>query len=181
MKNKHKALFALALAVSMICGASEPFRITKDAMPEIVIQEGLRPFVARAARDVAGDLEKIFGVRPKVTTGTTGVPPVGNGSTGTTGKMPVVPVNAIVLAKGGSGWENYSLESVEGNVLKITGSDDRGVMFGLYRFASECLGVDPFYFWSGLAPAKAEAKEWKSIDIKQGDPSFKFRGWFIND
>ena len=169
MKNKHKALFALALAVSMTCGASEPFRITKDAMPEIVIQEGLRPFVARAARDVAGDLEKIFGVRPKVTTGTTGVPPVGGG------------VNAIVLAKCGSGWENYSLESMEGNVLKITGSDDRGVMFGLYRFAAECLGVDPFYFWSGLEPAKVEAKEWRSIDIKQGDPSFKFRGWFIND
>ncbi len=34
--------------------------------------------------------------------------------------------NAIVLAKGGSGWENYSVESTPGNILKITGSDDRG-------------------------------------------------------
>ncbi|MBO7684053.1 MAG: hypothetical protein J6T51_04955 [Kiritimatiellae bacterium] len=47
--------FALALVASMTCGAAEPFRIAKDAMPEIVIQEGLRPFVARAAEDVAGD------------------------------------------------------------------------------------------------------------------------------
>ena len=175
INNSSKALFVLVLAASMTCGAAEPFRIAKDAMPEIVIQEGMRPFVAKAVEDVAGDLEKIFGVRPKVATA------------GEYGRVECVeesagrPRPAIVLAKGGSGWENYSLESVAGNVLKITGSDDRGVMFGLYRFASECLGVDPFYFWSGLEPAKSVAKEWKSIDIKQGDPSFKFRGWFIND
>ena len=66
-------------------------------------------------------------------------------------------------------------------MLKIMGSDDRGVMFGLYRFASECLGVDPFYFWSGREPKKAEEKCWDGISISQGDPSFKFRGWFIND
>ena len=164
--------FALALVASMTCGAAEPFRIAKDAMPEIVIQEGLRPFVARAAEDVAGDLEKIFGARPAISR----VEHVERVERSTGCSRP-----AIVLAKGGEGWENYAIESVEGNVLKITGSDDRGVMFGLYRFASECLGVDPFYYWSGLEPAKAEAKEWKSIDIKQGDPSFKFRGWFIND
>ena len=61
-----RIICSLALAVSMMCGAAESFRIAKDAMPEIVIQEGLRPFVTKAAEDVAGDLEKIFGVRAKV-------------------------------------------------------------------------------------------------------------------
>ena len=165
----------------MMCGAAEPFRIAKDAMPEIVIQEGLSPFVAKAAEDVAGDLEKIFGVRAKIAV--------------VNGQDAYDTTNSIVLFKNqttqppnhqttqpSTGWENYALESVAGNVLKITGSDDRGVMFGLYRFASECLGVDPFYFWSGLAPERKDVMEWKDgISIRQGDPSFKFRGWFIND
>ena len=170
----------------MMCGAAEPFGMAKDAMPEIVIQEGLRPFVAKAAEDVAGDLEKIFGVRPKIIAG-------GPRSCSAADARERVPpdaaglgdsdqANTIILAKGGEGWENYTVESVAENVLKITGSDDRGVMFGLYRFASECLGVDPFHFWSGREPERKDAMEWKDgISIRQGDPSFKFRGWFIND
>ena len=140
-----------------------PFRIARSQMPELIIPDGLRPFVARAADDVAGDLEKIFGVRPRIV------------STPTSGK------NAIVLAKAGCGWENYAIESGPGNILAITGSDDRGVMFGLYRFASDCLGVDPFYHWSGICPARADERSWDAISIRQGDPSFRFRAWFIND
>ena len=167
--TSERIICSLMLTASMMCGAAEPFQITKGELPEIVIQEGLRPFVAKAAEDVAGDFEKIFGVRAKVTARGDARPPV-------------AATNCIVLAKGGEGWENYTIESAAGNVLKITGSDDRGVMFGLYRFASECLGVDPFYFWSGREPECKDAMEWKGgISIKQGDPSFKFRGWFIND
>jgi hypothetical protein len=159
-KNICALLFA---ATVLVCGAAEPFRISRDAMPRIVVGEGMRPFVSRAAADVAGDMAKAFGVRPQVVTGS------------------VAAANAIVLAKGGDGWENYSIESEAGNVLRITGSDDRGVMFGLYRFASECLGVDPFYRWSGREPEKTSERTWKGISIRQGDPSFRFRAWFIND
>ncbi|MBR4171418.1 MAG: glycosyl hydrolase 115 family protein, partial [Kiritimatiellae bacterium] len=143
--------------------AGEPFRVGRGRMPKIVLMDGMRPFVARAASDVAGDLEKIFGERPAVTTGS------------------VATADAILVTKGGAGWENYTLESKSGNVLTITGSDDRGAMFGIYRFASECLGVDPFYRWSGREPAKASVREWDSIAIHQGNPSFRFRAWFIND
>ena len=128
----------------------------------------MRQFVAKAAEDVAGDIEKIFGTRPKVVVGAQNAPSPAE--------------NAIILSKSGSGWENYEIESMPRNILRITGSDDRGVMFGLYRFASDCLGVDPFYRWSGLEPSKSAAREWAGgISIRQGDPSFKFRAWFIND
>ncbi|MBR0057313.1 MAG: glycosyl hydrolase 115 family protein, partial [Kiritimatiellae bacterium] len=132
-------------------------------MPAMVLPSGLRPFVARAAGDVADDLDRIFGARPRIVPS---APPGGN---------------AIVLAKSGNGWENYEIESRPGNVLAITGSDERGLMFGLYRFASDCLGVDPFRFWSGREPAKACERTWDSIRIRQRDPSFRFRGWFVND
>ena len=160
---RSTATLAACLLAAGVALATEPFRITRERMPQIVVAAGMRPFVSRAAADVAGDMEKVFGVRAQVTTGT------------------VAPANAIILAKSGEGWENYSIESAPGNVLKIVGSDDRGVMFGLYRFAADCLGVDPFYRWSGREPAKAAERTWDGISIRQGDPSFRFRAWFIND
>ncbi|MBQ2630884.1 MAG: hypothetical protein IJG13_14515, partial [Kiritimatiellae bacterium] len=166
--QKLQVSIALVAVLSAMQATAGAFTIRKDAVPQIVVPAGMRPFVAKAAEDVAGDIEKIFGARPNVVV----VAPDASSPAG----------NAIVLSKSGSGWENYAIESVQGNVLRITGSDDRGVMFGLYRFASECLGVDPFYYWSGIEPAKAVVREWKEgISIRQGDPSFKFRGWFVND
>ena len=74
----------------MVKGA--PFRITASAMPAMVLPSGLRPFVARAAGDVADDLDRIFGARPRIVPS---APPGGK---------------AIVLAKSGNGWENYEIE-----------------------------------------------------------------------
>lgn len=153
-----------ALAAASAVDAAAPFRLARDRMPAIVVQDGLRPFVLRAANDVADDLETIFGARPAVTVGA------------------APAADALVVAKGGDGWENYTLASADGNVLRITGSDDRGAMFGLYRFASDVLGVDPFRFWSGRTPAKTAERTWPDgIALRQGDPSFRFRAWFIND
>lgn len=155
-------IILLSLSFVFAAQAAEPFRIAREAMPQICVEPGLRPFVARAAEDLANDLEKIFGVRPKIGPET-------------------AQANAIVLSKSGEGWEKYELRSDPGNVLRITGSDDRGVMFGVYRFCSDFLGVDPFYHWSGLFPALAASRDWPEIALSQGEPSFRFRGWFIND
>ena len=159
----NRALLAIGLLAAWTCVAEEPFKVSRQAMPRIAVGGSMRPFVLRAAEDVAGDMERIFGARPEIVVG---APP---------------ERNAIILAKAGDGWERYTLESAPGNVLRVTGSDDRGVMFGLYRFASDCLGVDPFRYWSGLEPAKAEERTWDGISIRQGDPSFRFRAWFVND
>ena len=156
-----RLMVSCLLAACAVQGA-ERFEVSRERMPRIAVVGEMRSFVSRAAADVAGDMEKIFGARPEVTTGE-------------------ASENAIVLVKAGGGWENYSVESTAGNVLRITGSDDRGVMFGLYRFAADCLGVDPFYHWSGREPAKTASRTWDGISIRQGDPSFRFRAWFIND
>lgn len=161
---------ALVVFAAVSCEAVEPFSVSAEKMPRIVVAESMRPFVLRAAHDVASDMEKIFGVRPKVVSrgeASADAIAVGKATKGSLGAP--------------AGWENYTVESERGNVLRITGSDDRGAMFGLYRFASECLGVDPFYRWSGREPDKAASKTWHGISIRQGDPSFKFRAWFIND
>ena len=161
-EKMSKFLLAAMVALAGAAEGAAPFRVSREAMPKICVEPGLRPFVTRAAEDLAGDLEKIFGARPEIVSA-------------------APETNAIVLAKAGSGWERYELRSERGNVLRIVGSDDRGVMFGAYRFCEEFLGVDPFYRWSGLFPAKAESRTWPSVALVQDEPSFRFRGWFIND
>jgi hypothetical protein len=32
--------------------------------------------------------------------------------------------------------------------VQIGGSDDLGVVFGIYHFCERCLGVDPYEFWT---------------------------------
>ena len=166
-RRRVVGLLTAIAALAAVQSAAGAFTIGNAAVPAIVVPAGTRPFVAKAAEDVAGDIERIFGARPKVVVGASDA------------SSPAE--NAIVLLKSGGGWENYAIESAQGNVLRITGSCDRGLMFGLYRFASDCLGVDPFYRWSGLEPGRRESMTWDRISIRQGDPSFKFRGWFIND
>ena len=73
------------------------FSISAGRLPSIVVEPGMSSFVARAADDLAGDIEKIFGKRPDIVSASR-------------------PDNAIVLAKGGSGWENYAVESMLGNL-----------------------------------------------------------------
>ncbi len=146
----------LVLAASFSIAANDP--------PSIVVEPGLKPHVMRAARDLASDIGKIFGARPDVAE-----------------SADVPGRNAIVLSKSGSGWENYSIEAGSENILRITGSDDRGVMFGVYRFCADYLCVDPFAYWNGNEPARTNRMEWTGVSLRQGDPSFKFRAFFIND
>ena len=150
----------LDVAAPPAAAAAMPFRIASDAMPSICLQGGMRPFVTRAATDLADDLERIFGTRPQVVTNAG------------------ASANAIVLRKAGSGFERYSLASGPENTLVVSGSDDRGVMFGVYRFCADFLGVDPFYFWSGLEPERRTERAWpEGIELVQGEPAFKYRGW----
>lgn len=77
-------------------------------------------------------------------------------------------------------WEAYVVQE-EGKQLVFAGSDERAVMFAIYHFIEEYLGVDPAYYWSGLEPEKRSSLSWNHVSIRQDEPSFKFRGWFVND
>jgi len=51
----------------------------------------------------------------------------------------------------------------------------------VYDFIERYLGVDPMYFWSGVPHPKRAKLEWDKVEIVQDEPSFRFRGWFLND
>ena len=83
-------------------------------------------------------------------------------------------------------WESYvvtranNYENIE-NPLLMVGSDERGTMFAIYHFIEKYLEVDPFYFYTGMEPAKKDELVFSDIEIIQPEPDFKYRGWFIND
>ncbi len=81
-------------------------------------------------------------------------------------------------------WESYVVQNlpVDGQQhLLIVGSDERATMFAIYHFIEEYLGVSPTYYWSGLEPAKQDQLAWDEVEIGQDEPTFKFRGGFVND
>lgn len=77
-------------------------------------------------------------------------------------------------------WEAYRVQTAPLGLL-IAGSDERGAMFGIYAFIERYLGVDPMYFWTDRAPARRVRLAWEQVGIEAGEPTFRFRGWFIND
>ncbi|UJF31746.1 glycosyl hydrolase 115 family protein [Paenibacillus hexagrammi] len=83
-------------------------------------------------------------------------------------------------------WESYLIKIVDDPVpgvsqaLVIAGSDKRGAVYGIYD-VSEQIGVSPWYYWADVIPqVKNEVIITQTLK-KEGEPSVKYRGIFIND
>lgn len=119
-----------------------------------------------------------------------------NGDTiiaGTLGKCPIIDslaaegkINASNI-KGKR--ESYVMEEIENfenigcakRALVVVGSDKRGTVYGIYKI-SEMLGVSPWVWWADSVPKKQESFAVpKGFRLEQGEPSVKFRGFFMND
>jgi hypothetical protein len=76
--------------------------------------------------------------------------------------------------------ETYKIQNQKGN-LYIEGGNELGTIFGIYHFIEHYLGVDPMYFWNDKEPPQQAVLSWKNINYQSSKPTFKYRGWFIND
>lgn len=150
----------------------------------VVVPAGEAGCVRLAAADLVEDTRKITGKTLSVLPQLAGVE--------ADGSVVVVsvdrPDSAALLEKIAPGfgaglrgkWESYRVEEV-GSRLIIAGSDERGTMFGLYAFIEKYLGVDPLHFWASRPPQPRATLAWSEVKLSSGEPTFKFRGWFIND
>jgi hypothetical protein len=83
-------------------------------------------------------------------------------------------------------WETYALQIVQKpfpNVeaaLVILGSDRRGTAYGVFELSRQ-IGVSPWYWWADVPVGKKENIVIKKGYYRDGPPSVKFRGIFIND
>ena len=156
------------------------------------------PGVLRAANDLATDLKLVTGTHFAREMSNETVPETEPNRlrdratiiAGTIGKSKLVDSliqrGKIDVTSTEGKWEAFQTEVVrepiEGisNALVISGSDKRGVIYGIYDIPEQ-IGVSPWYWFADVPPAKhTEVNALKKRKV-QGPPSVKYRGMFIND
>jgi Glycosyl hydrolase family 115 len=155
----------LAAAVALLPADRPAAPMVVDAATTIVVGADQPGPVAEAARDLASDMQKVFGTRPRIV-------PRRDDAKGT----------AIVVASGKAGApESFAIAARDGAV-QLTGADMRGTIYAIYQFSEDYLGVDPLYFWTDHAPPrKARIELPNPLDRDFPAPVFRYRGFFIND
>ncbi|MCM3627909.1 glycosyl hydrolase 115 family protein [Paenibacillus glycanilyticus] len=83
-------------------------------------------------------------------------------------------------------WESFVLQTVASplpgvaEALVIAGSDKRGTIYGIYDLCEQ-IGVSPWHYWADVPILKRTALMFRNGLYKQGEPSVKYRGIFLND
>lgn len=133
------------------------------------------PAVRQAARFLAGDIQKISGYRPPITTkaaaGRAAIHLVTLGS----GPVPA----SLGAAKMAGLWEAHQIVT-RGPEVWLVGSNFRGTAFAAYTL-SERLGIDPLYLWTGYTPGQHKTLVLKAVHYYAPPPTFRFRGMFHDD
>jgi hypothetical protein len=152
--------------------------VSADQVATVLVPQGEPECVRLAAADLIRDVQKITGRTLRL------VDADGSVVLASLDR----PESAALLEKLAPGfgdglkgqWEAYRVQNV-GSRLLIAGSDERGTMFGLYAFIEQYLGVDPLYYWASRPPQPRATLAWDSVQLRSDEPTFRFRGWFIND
>jgi hypothetical protein len=171
-------------------GADGHFRLAEKqgAAPLYVDAADFR-VVHIATEALAADIERVTHAKPKVETGT---PQNADYAVliGTVGKSTLidnlVAAKKLDVTRLQGAWESFVIETVPDPVpgvrigLVIAGSDRRGTAFGVFTL-SEAIGVSPWNWWADVPPRRRRALFVRSGVYRQGPPSVKYRGIFIND
>ena len=189
----QRCLFVLVcLALTSVPAAAQFALVGEDGRPAQVLVLPEEPaYVRLAAQDLISDVVKITGERPEIVSALEDCAAacVILGSTDVPASRALVTSVLPEVADALDGkWEAYRVEAVDSvevgpvtSALVIAGSDARGTMFGLYRFIERYFGVDPMYFWTEREPEQREVLAWDEVDLAADEPTFRFRGWFLND
>ena len=168
----------------------DPFDIVAAGTAvDIYVDATDSPSVVRAAADLRADVQRVSGVAPVIKNSTAELSATAV-MVGTLGKSPAIDALASAGKLDTTGvtgkWESAVIQAVSNPVpgvtraLVIAGSDRRGTIYGIYEL-SQRIGVSPWYWWADVAPTPATTITVDGSVFKQGEPSVKYRGIFIND
>ncbi len=182
--------------------SSDRFTLVSEGTPvSIVMAADEDKAIVRAATNLQKDFFKVTGNTPAISNRTilplTGVVRPGS--------MTPEPITAIIIGSTTSPLikeiasngkidlsqlegctEKYIISTVSEPVpgvseaLVITGSDRRGVVYGIYEI-SEQIGVSPWYDWADAPIAKQENLSIARGTYTAGEPAVRYRGIFLND
>lgn len=168
----------------------EPFDVVSDGTAvDIYVDAADHAAVVRAVGDLQADVERVSGVSPTIENALGGLSSQAI-LIGTLGQSPVID-DLVSQGKldtlGVAGkWESFVIQAVNDPVpgvsraLVIAGSDRRGTIYGIYD-VSQAIGVSPWYWWADVEPLPSSTVTVEGALRKQGEPSVKYRGIFLND
>ncbi len=71
--------------------------------------------------------------------------------------------------------------TIDKDVITITGTNERGIIYGLLHLSEKYLGVDRFWFWNDQKPPSKQAIQIAPTTFQSDIPTVRYRGWFVND
>jgi hypothetical protein len=161
-----------------------PKTIVLDGTVTILISPDAVEPIQLAADDLAGDLEAVFGTRPKIVHR-----PEDAGKTTIAIAAPA-QVPSGVRAPSLTAPESFSISTRTVNwkpkgstqVLLLSGADMRGTIYAVFQFSEKYLGIDPLYYWTDNLAAHRDSIPIPALfDATYPAPAFRYRGLFIND
>ncbi|MDC7677458.1 glycosyl hydrolase 115 family protein [Asticcacaulis machinosus] len=152
-------------AVSVVPETSSSFPLVANGKAAPIILPANAPEVVKiSARELAEDIAAVTGKTPEILSASRGSEP---------------QIELQIAPHLAGRWEAYQL-SAKPDVLTISGSDPRGLCYGMFEISNR-IGVSPWRWW-----ADVPAPQSKSLYLSLGEapidqPAVKYRGIFIND
>jgi Glycosyl hydrolase family 115 len=179
VKANLKVFLPLALLLCAVPLAAGTFKIDTNTSLFVSPTEP-RP-VQKAAQDLAGDLQKVFGSPVQFVHD----PAKAHATTLWISSGSGLPPGVARP----SGWERLHIEAVSHPIpgspavhaLVLTGSDIRGTIYAIYQFSQQFLGVDPLCWWTDQQPRRRTEVSIPDNLSETAGPTFHYRGFFIND
>jgi len=150
--------------------------VAKGQPARVVVDSQDWPGVARAGKDLQGDLARVAQFKGELGPNSPLI------LVGTLGRSPqidaLVKAGKIDVSAIRGKWE-ASVTQVVGNTLVVAGADKRGTIYALYDL-SESSGVSPWNWWADV-PVKRHANVFVKGRTVAKSPVVKYRGIFLND
>jgi hypothetical protein len=170
------------LFVLLLLATVAQAQVQIDAGTTILIDAREPGPIQKAARDLASDMRAVFGKPVRLVHD--------RAAASATTICITSSYNLPKAVTRPTGWEVLQLKAAADpwpgspvrQVVVVTGSDVRGVIYAIYEFSHRFLKVDPFYWWTDHAPPRSERVAVPAnLDLRKGSPTFRYRGWFMND
>ena len=152
----------------------------------IVVSSNDNPAVLHAAKNLQKDFERVTGTLPFMGDDTQAKTAIIIGTLDSPLIKEMVSKGKIDAGQLVGLTEKYMITTVTdpadgiNEALVITGSDRRGVVYGIYEI-SEQIGVSPWYDWADVPVARQQNLSIARGTYTAGEPAVRYRGIFLND
>ncbi len=167
-------------AQNIITSTSEPGNFSLKNV-SIYTDAGDDWLVQKAAAFLQQDIELVTGVKPPLVHNAIKGNVIVVGTISGSAMIEMLIKNEKLSVKNiQSKWDAYQVTQVKAGMLVITGSNKRGVAYGVFELSGQ-MGVSPWYWWADVPVVKRT-----NVFVKKGSnifsaPSVKYRGIFLND